>query len=705
MDARPDPPVRFGLFQLDKTTGELLRSGRRVRLQEQPFRILCVLLERPGELVTREELRQELWPGGTFVDFEDGLNAAVKRLRSALGDSSENPIFIETIPRRGYRFIAPVTIAVEPTAGATSPGISSAAASSASRFRFSTAAVILVLAALAVIFAYAASREGPAPDPPRVIPVTSFPGYEHQPAFSPDGSRLAFAWDGGQDNYDIYVKVLNAPTTLRLTTHPRGDGRPAWSPDGQRLAFVRNLGAEGHDVLVIPAVGGPEQRIARFPIVADLGWSIDGTELAVARMDTQSGPASIVLLRVATREVRQLTNPSEPPGDLAFAFSPDGRMLAIGRRSPSAKGIYVLPADGGEARQVVSEPRGIWDLAWTPDGMHIVFSCGPGRPALWRVPARGGARTRLTWPGDEVRWFSIAPSGDRIAFTQMTRDNNVWEFTLGSASAIPPGAPIVASTWFDGAPELSPDGRKLGFISDRSGALEVWISDADGRNAIALTSFGDPHVGNPHWSPDGRRIAFDAYPSGLSDVFVVDAEGGAPRPLVSDAFDDVLAAWSADGQWVYFASNRGGADDRTGRYDIWKVPAAGGSARRVTSSGAFRAAESADGRTLFFSNRSVRGLWQMPVAGGAAERIIENLQGGVLGGWQVMSDGVYFLADDDRTIRFYSFRTRQHTPVLALDRTPDIWGGAFTVPPDRRRILVSLLDQAGSDIKLLENFR
>jgi Tol biopolymer transport system component/DNA-binding winged helix-turn-helix (wHTH) protein len=708
MDAGSDSPVRFGLFQLDKHTGELLRSGRRIRLQEQPFRVLCMLLDRPGELVTREELRQTLWPGGTFVDFEDGLNAAVKRLRSALGESSENPIFIETIPRRGYRFIAPLTIAAEPTAEVekASAGDAPPVASSARRFRLPTAAVVLLLTVLAIVAIYAASNRGTRPtDLPRVTPITSFQGYEQHPAFSPDGSRIAFAWDGGDGQFDIYVKVLNAPTPVRLTTHPRADGRPAWSPDGQRLAFVRNLGAEGQDVLVIAAVGGPEERIAHFPIVTDLAWSRAGTEVAVAKRETRSGPAAIVLIRTATREVRQLTNPREPRGDEGFAFSPDGRMLAIAKRSPNANGIYVQRLDGGEPRQVASEPGGIWDLSWTPDGKHIVFSSGPGRAALWRVPAIGGARERLSWAGEEVRWFSIAPSGDRIAFSHITSDHNIWEFRLGTDGAAAAGASLVASTWFDGAPELSPDGRKLAFISDRSGTLEVWISDAAGRNAIALTSFAGARLGNPRWSPDGRRIAFDAYPSGLSDVFVVDADGGAPRLLVGDAPDDVLAAWSADGQSLYFASNRGAANDKSSDYDIWKMPAAGGGARRITSSGAFRAAESTDGRTLFVSNRGARGLWKMPVDGGPAEPIVENVHGGVLGGWHVMADGVYFLADDDRTIRFYAFGTRQQTPVLVLDRAPDIWGGAFTVSPDRRRVLASLLHHAGSDIKLLENFR
>src|SRR5688572_27100982 len=185
MAAGSDSPVRFGLFQLDKHTRELLRSGRRIRLQEQPFRVLCMLLERPGDLVTREELCQRLWPGGTFVDFEDGLNAAVKRLRSALGESSENPVFIETIPRRGYRFIAPVTL-TEPAVEAASASVPAPVASGARRFRFPTTPVVLVLAVLAIGVIYAASNRAARPSAlPRVTPVTSFQGYEQHPAFSP----------------------------------------------------------------------------------------------------------------------------------------------------------------------------------------------------------------------------------------------------------------------------------------------------------------------------------------------------------------------------------------------------------------------------------------------------------------------------------------------------------------------------------------
>jgi DNA-binding winged helix-turn-helix (wHTH) protein len=106
----PSPSVlRFGSFELDLRAGELHKQGLRVKLQEQPFRVLTVLLRHPGEVVNREELRSQIWPADTFVDFDNGLNTAINKLREALGDSSDSPRFIETLPRRGYRFIAPVT--------------------------------------------------------------------------------------------------------------------------------------------------------------------------------------------------------------------------------------------------------------------------------------------------------------------------------------------------------------------------------------------------------------------------------------------------------------------------------------------------------------------------------------------------------------------------------------------------------------------
>jgi DNA-binding winged helix-turn-helix (wHTH) protein len=201
----PKVPISFGSFEVDLRTEEVRKQGMRIRLPGQSFQVLTMLLREPGELVTREELQQALWPADTFVDFEHGVNAAVKRLRQALGDSAEHPTFIETLPRRGYRFIAPVTRPADATGSAVSltpvEGVPVEAPSVASvHTRKHVLPVVAVAGCLALVIASVAilffiTREKvPAPRAqPRLVPLTTYTGREYQPALAPDGNRVAFA--------------------------------------------------------------------------------------------------------------------------------------------------------------------------------------------------------------------------------------------------------------------------------------------------------------------------------------------------------------------------------------------------------------------------------------------------------------------------------------------------------------------------------
>jgi DNA-binding winged helix-turn-helix (wHTH) protein len=197
--------TRFGPFEADLQTQELRKQGRRLRLPGQSFQILKMLLERPGELVTREELRTALWPSDTFVDFEHGLHAGVNRLREALGDSADSPRFVETLPRRGYRFIGAITPPIsvpEPLEDGTQPvpaAVETNPATAATRpvwFRAGGWVLAAVAVTLTVAFIYPRSRPHTAPVTLSPIPFTTYEGTETMPSFSPDGSRIAFAWDG-----------------------------------------------------------------------------------------------------------------------------------------------------------------------------------------------------------------------------------------------------------------------------------------------------------------------------------------------------------------------------------------------------------------------------------------------------------------------------------------------------------------------------
>jgi DNA-binding winged helix-turn-helix (wHTH) protein len=287
---------RFGAFELDSWSRELRKHGVRIKLQDQPLRILLLLVQHPGEVVTREQIQSELWPAGTYVDYENAINSSVRKLREALGDNPSNPRFIETLSRRGYRLLVPAS---RDGQAATPP---EAPRPTVRRPRWLAAAVggVLVLGAIAAVLLIRHRSASEFVLPP-AVPLTSYSGLVCCPSFSPDGTRVAFAWNGSNgDNFDIYVKLIGQGEPLRLTQDAAVDSWPAWSPDGRWIAFERSGGGGVWSILVIPAMGGPEREVTNvraglipgYSGICSLSWSRDGRSLfapiAVLRV-TQPG--------------------------------------------------------------------------------------------------------------------------------------------------------------------------------------------------------------------------------------------------------------------------------------------------------------------------------------------------------------------------------------------------------------------------------
>jgi DNA-binding winged helix-turn-helix (wHTH) protein len=294
-DASQSRTVRFGLFEVDLRAGELRKNGIKIKLQEQPFRVLVTLLQHPGDVFTREELHSELWPTDTFVDFEHGLNAAVKRLRDALDDSAENPRFIETLPRRGYRFIAAAVPDVIQPEKSLSPLRRWREKQRAKHIWLSLGLLALLCGVGIFPFSWRLARKPADVRLPsiEVVPLVALHGMQRLLAFSPDGNQVAFMEIEGGKGAGIYTTLIGGEKSLRLTDNP-GDSYPTWSPDSRQIAFLRTFEKENGilelGIYVVPALGGTEHRLYMGPhsYSGGLDWSPDGSALVF--------PESIILI-------------------------------------------------------------------------------------------------------------------------------------------------------------------------------------------------------------------------------------------------------------------------------------------------------------------------------------------------------------------------------------------------------------------------
>ena len=277
--------IKFGVFEVDLNKGEVRKNGLKLRLRGQPFQVLSILLEHRGEVVSREEFQQRLWTNDTFVDFEHGLNAVVNRLREVLGDSPENPRFIETVPRRGYRWMLPVD------------GVAERLIPAGPRHRWGWlplgVALLLGIGLSAGILRFVLSSPKSSAPALTSVPLTALPGFEGEPSFSPDGNQVAFtSSEELGSKLHIYVKLIGTSgPPLQLTNGPASDFNPVWSLDGRFIAFLRHV-QESAAILLIPALGGPERKIVETRAASDseptvvlgpyLAWSPDGNFLVIS---------------------------------------------------------------------------------------------------------------------------------------------------------------------------------------------------------------------------------------------------------------------------------------------------------------------------------------------------------------------------------------------------------------------------------------
>jgi len=703
---------QFGDFELNKDGFCLTENGRRIPLEPKALSVLLVLVSRAGFLVDKRLILELVWDG-TFVE-ENTLTRTIAVLRRELGDRARDSRFIETIPTRGYRFIAPVVTSLEQVS--TSPQVSKHAPKPpvlvAARRTMHRPHLLIGAGAIALIvfglaaWSFHSQPKSEAMLPSNPIPLTTYQGSENAPSLSPDGNQVAFEWNSEkQDKFDIYVKAVGSDTTLlRLTNAPNPSRHPSWSPDGRTIAFERIVSPGKLDLMLISALGGPERKLAEFRSTFDQEgytptWSANSKWLVFPAM-TDSG-SHLLRISVESGETAAITSPPLAMADTNPSISPDGNTLVFDRHGAFNGGsLYTMRIDA-DAKPI--SPTALlfsgtryWQARWTENSKEIIthLVSEPTYSAV-RIRVDGSSAPQRVVGVSSNGLFDIARKGNRFVFATLHGDTNIWRIDLTTRPLRP--APFISSTIRDVSPEYSPDGRRLAFHSNRSGTgTQIWISDNDGKQAQQITFMQGGITASPHWSPDGQSIVFDSSSSGHFQIYTTSANGGKAIQRTHGDSDSFGGTWSRDGRWLYYTSNK------TGRNELWKVSVNGGSPIPVTRNGGTMAIESQDGRTLYYSKESGNGsIWKMPTAGGPEQQLTDSL---FRTNFAVIPTGIYFMTapgiNGTSKLGFYSFGSGAITTVLPIG-LPEY---GLAVSPDGRYLLYDQLDNPASDLMLVENF-
>jgi Tol biopolymer transport system component len=570
------------------------------------------------------------------------------------------------------------------------------------------AAVVVTVALTAVVLRLLAVRPAQVPV---ATPLTYFPGRESQPAFSPEGSRVAYVWDGENNAIPaVYVQGLNAETPVRLTHSTDVESAPVWSPDSKSIAYLRRTAPDRNEIRRVrvdsPAGDDVIAMIAASPdATPGMTWSPDGEWLATAEPGA-SAKFRLVLISPRTGERKVFLDTDGRTSYLRPAFSPDGRRIAFERSTDTAiSDVYVAEFPSGKMRAGTSGHAELSGLAWGGANELIVASGHEGmRSSLWRVPI-GGTPVRLTQDASAASFPAVSRDGKLLAFTTGGVDVNVWKRRLDEPDGSVVGSAWLAASGLDSSPQWSPDGSQVAFRSSRTGSDEVWMAAADGQAAHRLTHFGGPVTGSPRWSPDGKWIALDSRAGGNSNIYVVAATGGEPRRITPEESNESLASWSRDGRAIYYNSDSTGVRSMFRR--SWNGSDAG--PRELIREHACAGWESPDGRYLYYVHSPGEpGLFRTPISGGAEEAVLPTLTPGMWGSWAFGKGGIFFVdwtaphrKDAWAQVREESGTVRRLFPVAS----PVAFDGSVAVSPDGVWLAYSQVDRSGSDIQLIRDWR
>jgi Tol biopolymer transport system component/DNA-binding winged helix-turn-helix (wHTH) protein len=719
----------FGGYRLDPGEQRLLRDGQPVPLTPKVFELLRVLVQNAGHLVEKERLLKQVW-ADTFVE-EASLNRGISVLRKALGEGPADQKYIETVPKRGYRFIAPVrliaaqeTQAEDVSSGASAPAVQALPPDAAPAWPARTvreprkvataAAAILVIGALAyAVVGRSTWNAEPIAAGPSVHRQLTFTGKEITPTLSPDGKRIAYV-SIDSPHRRVLVQELSGGRPVTVFSAPEV-GWLRWSPDGTELLFwARGDGLTG--TYVVPQLGGSARKIAGGAFVAC--WSPDSSAIAIGLFVA----GKIRIVSKSGQQQRTITLPDKRSWIADLDWSPaHGRLLVVDNSDQGRSIVWTMQSDGSDQTKVVEAETEISAARWTPAGdaiyykrrVHQTFSLYKANAKLVRESDDGNAAPLISGLESDGS-FGVSAEGTRLVYARTPYHSNLWLVDLRNSERGPKlrQTQLTHGTSLVERPRVSPDGKSIVFNKGYESRADLYVVAADGGIPRRLTYLDSYSVG-ASWSPDGRSLAFASTNGGQARVWLVDADGSSPRPISTGAMsDNYEISWSPGPHVVYQQvgyRNFYVVDPRTRQERLLIKDSSVGWATTATSS--------PDGKKIVvgWNREPMRGLWLIDLASGH-EAPIEETSPLLPIGWSNDGTSIYAFDGKRAAHRGLSASFGETVTEAKIVKVPLNGGppttvvelpfeevGGIAMFPDGRRFVCTVYSSR-SDVWIVEHF-
>lgn len=593
--------------------------------------LLTSLVSRKGQLVTKEVLLEEVWQGAVVSD--DSIAQAVSRLRKILGDDPKSPRYVQTVWKKGYRWLC----VVEQATLEHSPA-------QPKNWLWLNVVGLILLILLIVLW----PAKPPAIEPQllEARPLTAMPGMEYKGALSPDGNHVVFQ-SLAPEATDIAIMIQDMTgSTLNPLVKPGHHFTPVFSNDGNRIAYMKNEG-EQCDIVIKGLVSGKDTRTldCSGSVYPDLDWHEPTKRFVFGARIDKGQPVAIYSHSYAganyaqeSAERIQLTTPGAGAwGDFDPAISPDGELMVFTRAYTEMQhDLFLLNLNDGNTQRLTTQRAAIMGSSWTPDGKSLVFAARfRVGYRLYKLTLDSLSVSRVNVAATEIIEPHISNSGDMVA-TVRNFDTDLYQVDLSSGQS----SILFDSTHWDLSPTISPDEKYFVFTSDRNGSFELWLGDVEQGTTRPLTAFDRSYVVAPNFSPDSQRVVFEVHDGDHSQIYTYDLTSSLLLKLTDGESMNVVPSISNTGSAIYFGSNR------SGTWQIWRKPLDGGVATQVTKDGGYAGFESIDGQWLYFNKRNEAGIWRQDLLHGDVKLVTDRLGVDDVSAFALNQKGLYYL---DRT--------------------------------------------------------